>query len=300
MTTKPHLIKSELVGKRLAIDVAGAGGNGSQIITGLARMHLALLAVGHRGLQVDLYDPDVVTESNVGRQLFSPSDIGQNKAVVLINRINCYYGLNWDASGCKCSESDADFLIGCVDSISARRVLSHTSPVYWLDLGNKDRTGQVILGMPKGKWNAKDGSRPLTVMEMFPELMRGKPKEDNAPSCSLAAALERQDLFINQSVATFGLQLLWSFIRTGQLVHQGFFINLESGRVTPIPVPQDLPEEPRGRPLSETLATFQSSPLPNGYTWPVRLTQFYPPRPAKRRKSAQAKLKKRGKRSAKN
>jgi hypothetical protein len=76
---------------------------------------------------------------------------------------------------------------------------------------------------------------------------RGKIIEDNAPSCGLAAALERQDLFINQSVATFALQLLWSFIRSGELIHQGYFINLTAGRVTPIPIPQPKP----GLPLSE-------------------------------------------------
>jgi PRTRC genetic system ThiF family protein len=239
------------MGKRLSVDVAGAGGNGSQFVMGLARMHLALLAVGHHGLQVELYDPDIVTEANVGRQLFSPSDIGQFKSAVLINRINCYYGLHWTAAGGKLSRSRADFLVGCVDSIAARRSLARTEATYWLDLGNRDRSGQVILGMPKDKTNEKDGTRPQTVMELFPELTKGRPKEDNTPSCSLAAALERQDLFINQSVATFGLQLLWSFLRTGQLVHQGFFINLETGKVVPIPVPQ--PEEPKpskkGKPL---------------------------------------------------
>lgn len=49
-------------------------------------------------------------------------------------------------------------------------------------------------------------------------------------------ALERQDLFINQTIATFALQLLWSFIRNGGLDIHGYFINLESGRVSPLPI----------------------------------------------------------------
>ena len=61
-------------------------------------------------------------------------------------------------------------------------------------------------------------------------------KEDNAPSCSLAEALERQDLFVNQTVTTFALQLLWKFIREGGLDIHGYFINLESGRVSPLPI----------------------------------------------------------------
>lgn len=60
--------------------------------------------------------------------------------------------------------------------------------------------------------------------------------EDNTPSCSLAEALEKQDLFINQGVATFALQLLWQFIREGGLNIHGYFINLETGKVTPLPI----------------------------------------------------------------
>jgi len=51
-----------------------------------------------------------------------------------------------------------------------------------------------------------------------------------------AEALERQDLFINQSVATFALQLLWQFIREGGLNIHGYFINLETGKVKPLPI----------------------------------------------------------------
>ena len=36
----------------------------------------------------DRYDPDIVTEANIGRQLFGPSDLGQNKAQCLVTRIN--------------------------------------------------------------------------------------------------------------------------------------------------------------------------------------------------------------------
>jgi RNA polymerase sigma-70 factor (ECF subfamily) len=78
--------------------------------------------------------------------------------------------------------------------------------------------------------------RPRLVTEIFPELMYARRKEDNTPSCSLSEAMERQDLFVNQTVATFALQLLWQFIRESGLNIHGYFINLESGRVTPLPI----------------------------------------------------------------
>ena len=51
--------------------VAGAGGTGYQVITSLARMSVALQALGHPGLHLTAFDPDTVTEANIGRQLFS-------------------------------------------------------------------------------------------------------------------------------------------------------------------------------------------------------------------------------------
>ena len=263
-----HSLPAELTGRHLKVAVAGCGGTGSQVLTGLARMHVSLLALGHPGLSVCAFDPDTVTPANVGRQLFSPSDLGCNKAAVLINRLNCFFDLNWTASpscykaGQRFSDDRADFLIGCVDTAAARRDLAQTRFRYWLDIGNTDKKGQVILGtrtrakrIPIGVplmetiladpqsagQRVKDTKyftppRPRLVTEIFPILKDKRRKEDNTPSCSLAEAIERQDLFINQTVATFALQLLWQFIRQGGLDIHGYFINLESGRVTPLPI----------------------------------------------------------------
>lgn len=264
-----HQLPSKFVDDEISVVVAGAGGNGSQFISGLARLHISLQAMGHPGLEVTVYDPDIVTEANVGRQLFSPSDIGCYKSEVLVNRINCYYNLQWKAQPVAFSRTagSTDILVGCVDSIAARRELSKTRFDYWLDLGNSEKKGQVILGNPfeidykrvaketievlrdnhpedksfddlkyKDMVDKMVAARLSNVMEVFPELASGKLKEDDAPSCSLAEALGKQDLFINQSVATFALQLLWQFIRQGGLDIHGYFINLESGRVSPLPI----------------------------------------------------------------
>ena len=55
----------------VTVFIIGAGGTGSQVITNLARMDTALQASGHPGLHVTLFDPDTVTQANIGRQLFS-------------------------------------------------------------------------------------------------------------------------------------------------------------------------------------------------------------------------------------
>ena len=66
----------------VTVNIIGAGGTGSQVLTCMARLDVTLRALGHPGLFVTLYDPDTVTGANIGRQLFSPSELGLNKAQV--------------------------------------------------------------------------------------------------------------------------------------------------------------------------------------------------------------------------
>ena len=59
----------------VTVNIIGAGGTGSQVLTGMARLDVTLRALGHPGLFVTVYDPDIVTDANIGRQLFGPSDL---------------------------------------------------------------------------------------------------------------------------------------------------------------------------------------------------------------------------------
>ena len=80
------------------MDCSFTRGTGSQMLTGLGQMHASLRAMHAqdgcqcRGLSVLVYDPDVVTEFNVGRQLFYSADVGLSKAVCLTSRVNMAYG----------------------------------------------------------------------------------------------------------------------------------------------------------------------------------------------------------------
>lgn len=111
---------------------------------------------------------------------------------MLVNRLNCFFGLNWEANPNRASGGAADILIGCVDTIAARRTLAAFSYAYWLDLGNSATTGQVILGAAKpqrsgftrqrmkaGKLTKSErateaayATRPLNFFELFPHLRR--------------------------------------------------------------------------------------------------------------------------------
>src|ERR1035437_7367178 len=105
--------------------VVGAGGTGSAIVMGLPYLDQAMRVWGHRyGLEVTVMDADEVSETNCVRQPFSISDIGQNKATVLINRINLFWGTRWRAEPTYFDEQTfdrindrfIDLLIGCVDT----------------------------------------------------------------------------------------------------------------------------------------------------------------------------------------
>lgn len=61
-------------------------------------------------------------------------------------------------------------------------------------------------------------------------------EKDSGPSCSLAEALEKQDLFINSILAQAGCGLLWKMIREGRTFYRGIYLNLDTMRMTAVPV----------------------------------------------------------------
>lgn len=249
-----HKIRESLVQRTVRVVVVGAGGTGSHVLTGLVDLHLSMLALGHPGgVEVICYDDDLVSEANIGRQKFAPSDVGLPKAVVLINRANMLFGTDWKAVVKRIDKhsnmKDCDLVIGCVDNRQARAdILKLFSSCYWLDFGNRKDDGQVVLGqIPSRHDNATVMHNGLTVSrlphvgDLFPEIMNADLESpDDGPSCSLAEALEKQSLFINKSVADYGLNLLSMLFRHGEIAFHGGFINLKSGRTSPLAVCPDV------------------------------------------------------------
>jgi PRTRC genetic system ThiF family protein len=288
VSTFTHHLAPELKQELVTVSLVGCGGNGSQMLHKLARLDFALRELGREGLHVTVFDGDDVSPSNIGRQLFSPDDVGLNKAVVLVHRLNMSYGLAWDARPEAFSPAASkvlrdvgsryvstpircQILVTCVDTAAARRDVwfaikdlpSHMKPKYWLDLGNSKDSGQVIVGQPPftneiiaasvpvenwvaggAKFNAKahldraraemEAKRLPCVTEVFPQLLDRRRKEDNSPSCSLAEALEKQSLFVNDQMSTWGAQLLDGLLREGKLDYHGVFVNLKTGAARPL------------------------------------------------------------------
>lgn len=258
-----HIVQKELLQpyNPVTINLIGAGGTGGQLLTALARMNHALTALGHAGIFVRVFDNDIVDTANLGRQLFTTAELGQYKAVALINRINRFFGTNWKAEPIrydKVSLKDKDLAsatitISCVDTVAARYEIAQilcglTSNYggrnrvkYWLDFGNSRSSGQVILStLEKIKQPASEQYRPVEalplVTEEYKDLLTASEDADETPSCSLAEALSKQDLFINSALANCGASLLWQMFREGILFNRGFFLNLADFRTQPLKV----------------------------------------------------------------
>ena len=261
--TKVHFVDSALINPTnpVTVNLIGAGGTGSQVLTALARMNHALSELNHAGLSVRLWDDDVISEANLGRQLFAESEMGLYKSVALINRANRFFGTNWKAETQKFQKDDlgklqnnmkSEIYISCVDSVKSRfdiaEILNELKMdksyyrnqcKYWMDFGNSQFTGQVLLSTI-GNIKQPNSEKYDTVVnlpfitEEFGELLKVSEAEDNTPSCSLAKALEKQDLFINSTLAQMGSSLLWNLFRNGLIENRGFFLNLKNFYSQPI------------------------------------------------------------------
>ncbi|MBZ4036746.1 PRTRC system ThiF family protein [Flavobacterium sp. 17A] len=262
--TAVHFTDNDLISPAnpISVNLIGAGGTGSKVLTALMEINESLIALGHAGLQVRLWDDDVITNANLGRQRFFECETGLYKSVALINRINRCIGSNWKAETVKFEKdrfgrlpekARAVITISCVDNVQARfgvaEILKEASyrrnyqeePKYWLDFGNSQDTGQVLLStigeikQPNSEKYQTVASLPF-VTDEYGELLLQSEQDDNTPSCSLAEALEKQDLFINSSLVQMGCSLLWNLFRRGMTEYKGFFHNLKDFRTHPIKV----------------------------------------------------------------
>lgn len=258
ITTKPtvHFVDNSLLSPTnpISVNLVGGGGTGSKVLTALMEMNHSLIELGHAGLQVRLWDDDIITSANIGRQRFAECERGLYKSVALINRINRWAGTNWkaktqkfekDSFGRFSEDGKATITMTCVDNVQARfgvaEILKEkddynsfsNQPKYWIDFGNGKHTGQVLLstvgnlGQPKSEKYETRSHLPF-ITEEFGELLKQSEKEDDTPSCSLAEALAKQDLFINSTLAQMGCSLLWNLFCDGLTENRGFFLNLKN------------------------------------------------------------------------
>ncbi len=245
-----HTIHAELLRRRARVLVVGCGGTGSAMVGGLPYLHQAMIACGHpEGLHVTVMDGDVISLTNCVRQPFSRFEVGLYKAVVLVNRLNLFWNLGWEAVPEYLTRKEpldrVDVIIGCVDTRAARAVIREctsrwSTTSYWLDAGSTSEAGQFILGEPLNQMNRRSRTRLRTVAELYPESVDSSLDDDGLPSCSAVEALSKQEPFVNQVIAQHALALVARLFRYGSLTYHGGFINLRSGYGTRLAVDPSL------------------------------------------------------------
>ncbi len=267
-----HTLDAELLRRMVRVLVIGCGGSGSSIASGLPYLHQAMLIAGHPGgLHVTIADGDIISATNCARQPFASSEIGLAKTVVIVSRLNLFWGLNWTALPAHLTSqtdiSNFDIVIGCVDTRAARQLIHarvqgwRNRVAYWLDLGNSEHAGQFVLGQPLNARHRRSAERLRTAAELFPEIVDQSRDADGAPSCSALEALERQEPFVNQVLAFHALGLLTHLFRYGRIDHHGAFVNVRQNRVHPLMIDPTLWRKLRRRGRQVLASAGQRSSL---------------------------------------
>ena len=225
----------------LKVVVVGAGGTGSALLGKLFQLHNTLVELSGNGLSVTVYDDDVVSQSNIGRQAFYPFDLHRPKAQCLVERFNAFGNVNWSYRNERFDKDSLEHsyngvvVFGCVDNVAGRKAIhnafSNTDNCLWVDAGNDKDSGNVIMGM-SARVNKELTYLP-SVVDLYKEQIENH-VDNNKDSCSALDAINKQCFGINDMIASHSIQFLWQLIRYGKVDYQGVSLNLKTGACAPI------------------------------------------------------------------
>lgn len=230
------------------IAVVGCGGTGAFVADGLCRLLL------DRPTPLFLVDHDRVEPHNLRRQWFYKQDVEKFKSQALAERLSRLYGREIAYSVYPYSTelhrevfgySRDGLVIGCVDNAAARQTLAdvvdYSSGQWWLDAGNGEYSGQVLIGNTRKAEYLKSSffeeeqtcsHLPLPSWQQ-PALLIPAPEP---VSLDCAEAMDTgQSPTINQAMATLTLEFV-SRLLGGTLGWMGVYLDLEAGTLRPVPV----------------------------------------------------------------
>lgn len=216
--------------------IVGCGGTGGFVAEGLCRL-LSL------NVPLVLVDPDRVEERNLRRQNFFPEDQGELKSEALAHRLSRKYHRAIAYSVLPISLTPVGFnslVIGCVDNGPARRDIAArftatygNTPAWWVDSGNGDNFGQILIGNRTGAAQHRTSERgdrfytlPLPTQQR-PDLLRQQPV---VASC---ADLDEQGPTINRSMSALVIEVVRRLI-AGTCPWIQLYLDLELGILQPV------------------------------------------------------------------
>ena len=252
--------------------LVGCGGTGAQIGRMLARLVYDMKRKNLYAPSLIFVDHDQVEHGNVGRQLFTAGDVGQNKAEVLARRFNMALGLNIEARPHMLRPTDfhdgqyhysrpGTLLIGAVDNDAARRLMhDHIRYVAaWIDCGNHEHGGQVAIGnrtenwyTERLKWDGKKHTRhrvmtylpndegQYTILPaptlLFPDLLTPDPE---GLSCAQLVEHNRQALFVNDAMAIAAMNYVHKLLMREPIQTFITYVDLTTNNMRSVPLTRE-------------------------------------------------------------
>lgn len=212
------------------VTIVGCGGTGSQVARIVGRIVYDMGRSRRHTPQIVLIDPDSIEENNVGRQLFSPSLLGKNKAECVGRMLNLALGLDvrWipdyvDADR-HFDRYGGNLIISCVDNHEARQEIHRINGIL-IGAGNHADSGQVCIGncddpdVMRRFLDGRDGKYPYLPKEglLFPELLEPEPEAERPvpepeASCAELVSVGDQHLLVNDMVASIVGQYVYKLL----------------------------------------------------------------------------------------
>ena len=125
--------------------IVGCGGTGCAVAQLLARL----------GMKLTIYDADLVSESNLERQvLFFTEDVGKHKVIAAHARLAslCHMDIYCEEVTEKTVLPNADLIIDCTDTMESRRIIdmhSKQKGIPWIYTAAAGSFASTLLVLPK-------------------------------------------------------------------------------------------------------------------------------------------------------
>ncbi len=268
----PNLYRFDPDAHLTQVVLAGCGGTGAQIARMLARLIYDMQQKNLETPHLIFVDHDAVEPHNIGRQLFTRGDVGQNKAEVLARRFNVALGLRIEARPRRLVPEDMNYgtanyhrpnivLIGAVDNAAARAMMhKHIKGVAaWIDCGNHEHGGQVAIGNSTEAWyydrknwvgsklivkqaltyqpNSEGSYRTLPAPTLlFPDLLKPEPE---GLSCAQMVERNRQALFVNDAMAVAAMSYVHKLLMREPVRSFVTYVDTVTNNVRSVPLTRE-------------------------------------------------------------
>lgn len=246
-----YKLDSSFAQGHFTVTVVGCGGTGSFVAEGLSRL------LPPRADLV-LVDHDRVEERNLMRQNFLRWELGQFKAEALARRLAQTYSRPVGYSSLLIAMTEVRYpglIIGCVDNGPARRVIAErvggeslawvggysqavprelqtgpklTTLLWWVDAGNGENFGQVLIGNSTG-FTERDGlilALPMPTIQR-PDILTQAPAQRDCTD------IAEQGPMINQAMAALVVEAVRRLIE-GTCSWIQLYLDLVAGTLHPV------------------------------------------------------------------